>query len=413
MKKHNWDLRILLLFTILTLCACGMQSQSYTTAGERAAGDKATTGSVAAQDKAMLKFEELDFADSQKLQYAEQFTVESGGDYNLVTIVDNGRFLLVPDGEPVPDGLPKDVTVLRRPLDRVYLVSSSAMDLIQAVGALPDVRLSGTRQENWYIEEAADAMAQGEILYAGKYNAPDYELILSEGCDLAIENTMIHHKPEVKEKLEELGIPVLVERSSYEKHPLGRLEWIKLYGVLFGKEEEAKRCYEEQLERIQPILEQKPTGVRVAFFSVASNGSVTVHKPEDYIAQMIELAGGEYILKASRETKESALSTMKMQMEDFYAAAKEADVLIYNSTIEGELADIDDLLAKNILFADFKAVKESYVFCTERNCFQESMGIGELMEDLNHAVKEAGGALSTAEQVTENYTYLRKLGNRR
>lgn len=62
------------------------------------------------------------------------------------------------------------------------------------------------------------------------YSAPDYELILSKNCDLAIESTMIYHKPEVKEKLEQFGIPVLVEHSSYESHPLGRTEWLKLYG---------------------------------------------------------------------------------------------------------------------------------------------------------------------------------------
>ena len=62
-------------------------------------------------------------------------------------------------------------------------------------------------------------------------------------CDLAIESTMIYHNPEVKEKLEQLGIPVLVERSSYESHPLGRTEWMKLYAVLLGKEEAAETAF--------------------------------------------------------------------------------------------------------------------------------------------------------------------------
>lgn len=65
--------------------------------------------------------------------------------------------------------------------------------------------------------------------------APDYELILSGGCGLAVESTMVNHVPEVREKLEELGIPVLIDQSSYESHPLGRTEWIKLYGALLGK----------------------------------------------------------------------------------------------------------------------------------------------------------------------------------
>ena len=46
--------------------------------------------------------------------------------------------------------------------------------------------------------EARQAMEEGRILYAGKYNAPDYELIYGEGCDLAVESTMIYHSPEVR-----------------------------------------------------------------------------------------------------------------------------------------------------------------------------------------------------------------------
>ena len=92
------------------------------------------------------------------------------------------------------------------------------MDLVRQIDAMSDIRLSGTKEDGWYVEEAREAMEEGDILYAGKYSTPDYELILDEGCNLAIENTMIYHNPEVKEKLEELGFPVLVERSSYESH---------------------------------------------------------------------------------------------------------------------------------------------------------------------------------------------------
>ena len=74
---------------------------------------------------------------------------------------------------------------------------------------------------------------------------------------------------------------------------------------------------------------------------------------------MIELAGGTYSLNGYVPEEENALSTLKMQMEDFYAAEKDADILIYNGTIEGELTSIDELVQKNSLFADFKAVKTS------------------------------------------------------
>ena len=82
-------------------------------------------------------------------------------------------------------------------------------------------------------------------------------------------------------------------------------------------------------------------------------------------------------------TGENALSTMNMDFESFYAAAKDADVLIYNSTIDGELTTIDELCAKNQLFADFKAVKEGNVWCTGKNMFQETMGLGDMIRDMN------------------------------
>lgn len=59
----------------------------------------------------------------------------------------------------------------------------------------------------------------------------NYETIVSSSCELAVESTMIYHTPEVKEQLERLGIPVLVERSSYESHPLG--EWSGSASMVF------------------------------------------------------------------------------------------------------------------------------------------------------------------------------------
>ena len=112
-----------------------------------------------------------------------------------------------------------------------------------------------------------------------------------------------------------------------------------------------------------------------------------MRKPGDYIARMITLAGGIYALSDEEEEEENALSTMNMQMEDFYLAAKDADILIYNGNITGELENLEQLLAKNTLFGDFKAVKEKQVYCTGKNFFQETTAIGSLMEDLSHVIR--------------------------
>ena len=181
-----------------------------------------------AQTQAAVSWSDMQPTDSVDLEYAECFSVDHyDGGYSLITVKDDARYLVVPENASVPDGLDADIVVLQQPLDSIYLVSSSVMDQFVALDALDSIALSGTKQDGWYIDEAKQAMADGKITYAGKYSAPDYETIYSADCNLAIENTMIYHTPEVKEQLEKLGIPVFVERSSYEPHALGRMEWIK------------------------------------------------------------------------------------------------------------------------------------------------------------------------------------------
>ena len=223
-----------------------------------------------------------------------------------------------------------------------------------------------------------------DSLYAGRYSAPDYEGILAEQCGLAIENTMIYHTPEVKEQLEKFHIPVLVDHSSYENNPLGRTEWVKLYGILTGREEEAAAAVEAQEKAFEAVREKEASGKTVAFFYLTANGEVNVRKASDYLPKMIEMAGGRYIFDQLGEKEDMASSTVTMQMEEFYAAAKDADYVIYNSTIEGGLGSMEDFLAKSPLFEKFQAVQENRVFCTTKNLYQSSMELGDIISDIHH-----------------------------
>lgn len=322
-------------------------------------------------------------SEHMELLYAEQFSVdryENG--ISLVTVGDGEKYLLVPENETVETS--GDITVINTPADNIYLAASSAMDLFFGIGADDRIFAASTLERDWSLPYVKQAMSDEDILYAGKYSAPDYELILSEGCGIAIESTMIYHKPEVKEQLERFGIPVFVERSSYESHPLGRLEWVKLYGLMTGKEEEAEKLFSEQSELLQSVSQNGSAGKTAAFFYISQKGSAVVRKPDDYVSKMIQLAGGEYIFTSDDlNTEENAQSTTDMQFEAFYAAAKDADVLIYSSTIDGGIEDISALLEKNSLFADFKAVKSGNVWCTDKNMFQQTTAAAEIISDLN------------------------------
>lgn len=327
---------------------------------------------------------ELEYEDSMELLYAEKFSVDyyTGG-FSLVTVNGSERYLVVPEGKESPGDLAEDITVLYQPLDRIYLVASAVMDMFISMDSLDVIRFTGTKAASWYLEEAREAVETGNILYAGNYSAPDYEQILAEGCDLAIENTMVYHTPEVKEQLEKFGIPVMVDYSSYETEPLGRTEWVKLYGLLADREEEAAEAFAGQQEAFASIGDAEDTGKTVAFFYITSSGEVNVRKASDYLPKMIELAGGHYVFSDLGAEDDTASSTVSLQMEEFYAAAREADYLIYNSTIDGEISSVEELFGKSELLENFKAVREGNVYCTTRDLYQSSMELGTMITDIH------------------------------
>ena len=335
-----------------------------------------------AAEKAPKDFGDLGITGTMELKYAQQFSVDYLADgCSLISIQESGRFLLVPEGQEPPLNIDRDIAVLRQPVENIYLAATSAMCLFDALGALGHISMSGTKADGWYIENAQAAMDRGEIIYAGKYSAPDYEMLMAKSCGLAIESTMINQRPEVKEKLEALGIPVMVERSSYETHPLGRTEWIKLYGLLCGEDKTAGEIFGGQVAYLDGISAES-TGKTVAFFYISSTGNAVARKSGDYVVKMIEMAGGRYVFDDIGDA-DTATGSVNLEMERFYAGAKNADIIIYNSSIDGEVHTIAELLAKSNLLADFKAVKNGEVWCTSKNLFQETTGFGLMILDMN------------------------------
>lgn len=328
---------------------------------------------------------------SLDLAWATGFTVDLyEGDRALACIADGTRYLFVPAGD-APQGIAEDVTVLERPLSNIYLASSSTLCLFAALGAVDCVSHVSVTQETCTVEAFTQAIASGDIVYGGKYSAPDYEAFLNGGCRLAVENTMIYHTPEVREKLMQLGVPVIVEQSSLESAPLGRLEWIMLWGAMLDKVSAAQEVLDRQAQLIADVearVAAKPLDCTVAFFYINANGAAVVRKPGDYVAKMIAMAGGTYAFAQLGSTDENRSSSTTLEMEAFYAQAKDADVIIYNSTVAGRLKGLDELVALNPLLADFKAVKNRRAWCCEQNVYQQMTATGEVVVDLHEAIAD-------------------------
>ena len=336
---------------------------------------------------------------SMALDYAECFSVDYyAGGYQLVTVDDGARYLAVPEDMPVPEGLDPSILVLQKPLDRIYLAATSAMALVDRLGALDAVRFSSQRAEDWSVASAAEAMNEGRVLYAGKYSEPDYELLLREGCDIAVENTMLLHAPKVRELLGLLGIPVFIDRSSYEPHPLGRTEWIRLYGALLDREAEAAAFFDEKKAAVEALAEIPSSGKTVAFFYINTDGAAVIRGADDYIVRMIELGGGVYAF-ADMEGQDRGHASVAVTMEDFYAAAMQADYLIYNAAVDRTIGSLGDLAARSPLLAALPAVKESRVFSTGEDLYQATDTVTDLIGDVRRML----------EGQEEGMTFLKKL----
>ena len=372
----KWLALVLALAMVLSISACGGN-----TTGENDAADNQSGQNTGGQE--VPENEETDgpvLEGQMELDYAQQFTIDLYSDgYRMITIEGAAApYLVVPEGAEVPAALAEGAVVLQLPIERAYVASTSMMSLLDAIGGLDRVKLVATEQEKWYLENIVSRMEAGDIAFSGSYDEPDYELMTAGDIQLHLDSGMVDGHPEVLEKFAELGIPSLVERSSQEGHPLARVEWVKVLGVLFDMEEEAQQYFEEQKALVEGA-DGADTGKTASMGYITSTGKCYSRNGGDYMAQMIALAGGEYIL-ADMEPEESG--NTNMTFEDWYARNKDADYMFYVNFALG-FNSLQEMLDYNPLFADFKAVQEGHVYVTSPDFTQSTAAIASIIADMN------------------------------
>ena len=152
------------------------------------------------------------------------------------------KYLIVPEDVEIPAGLDKNVIIIQRPLEKTYIADEDILELLK---------------ENFEIDE--------ELLMEGDAEDPDYKEIVKNKCNLAVlPSSVLEIEKDSKEKKDEkeqlldlserfatLQIPVFVDRMADEEKEEAKLEWLKIYGVLFDCEEKANEVYTEKLTELQ------------------------------------------------------------------------------------------------------------------------------------------------------------------
>ncbi len=337
----------------------------------------------------------LTYLRSMEKVYAEQFDVHYyEGGYKYLEIGDGNTYLIVPEGGAVPGGLDPAIRILQQPLDRIYLAATACMSLFDCTDSLDVIALTSLKAEECYVDGAKAALERGDILFGGKYSEPDYELFVDSDIDVAIENTMILHTPKVIDMIELLGVPVFIEYSSYEPHPLGRTEWMRLFAAMINREEQADAVFAERVAVMDKIEQEPSTGKTVAIFLIDSTGKAQVRSSDDYLSKIIEIAGGENAFTYVT-VEESGRTNVNMTMEEFYAKAVDVDYLIYNASgYSADVNTLDKLLEKSDLLADCKAVKEGNIWWIGPETYQRADSLSDLVADIHRMLTGEEGEMT-------------------
>lgn len=162
---------------------------------------------------------------------------------------------------------------------------------------------------------------------------------------------------------------------------------MKLFGALMGMEEEADTYFDEQVKKVEAVTSGDKTDKTVAMFYISSGSDkIYARNGGDYMAAMIGMAGGNYIM-ADFEPEKTGNSANTF--EDVYSRCIDADYVFYvNFALKFE--SIEDMTAYNPLFGDFKAVKEGNVYVTSPDFTQSTAAIAGIIEDMHAVLMDSG-----------------------
>ena len=298
----------------------------------------------------------------------------------LVTDGENFRLLLVPRGKTAPKGVIADKTIYI-PLKSVMTLSSTFVGAMAKMNVLDSLKAVTTSQNYWYIPEVKEALNRGAIKYVGGDNMepPDYELVKSIEPDLAFVYTGTVGQRHIMKKFDEMGIRYAVNNEYLESNYLGRMEWIKFTAAFYDKELEAEKLFNDAVKSINKT-KAKVDGLKKPkiAWGLSWMGKVYVSNADSYVGKWIIDCGGDYVFKSIGKGSDTQVS-----MEDFYAKAKDADILIFSSTTN-YMKDptIRGIIKDNPLFANIKAVKNGEVWAYAPDWWQTIPETSLFVEDI-------------------------------
>ena len=313
----------------------------------------------------------------------------------------------------------RSAVVLRVPLNRVAALSTSQIGYILRLG-LRD-RIVGVSDGQYIVDSILYERAQQKSVVSVGYDAGALEKLMALNLDLVLDFTTGGDYDNY-EQIVRTNLPLMLTSEWQESSALAKLEWIKLYGILFGVRALADSIYEQEKSKYETLKSLIAQGE--ASSNLKGSESDRPHCPKvlagmsyggvwhasggnSFTANLVRDAGGCY-LWASDTSRELTFS-----FEQVYALADSVDVWVNPSMF----ATADEILALEPRVKNIKAFKEKRVF---QNDGRKGKGAGndfyegaitrpaELLWNLTKCIK---GSVPGVNSVDTTYKWYRNIYN--
>lgn len=311
-----------------------------------------------------------------KLLDAKGFAITQFDGYKLLDVVDPWkpskllhRYILIDRDKPKPSDLPKG-DIVRVPVQSTACLYSVFVGSLDMLGALPTV--NSVAEERYIDNEVLkDRIAKGSVKLLGEASAVNVEALISSNPEIILASPF---KNMGYGRMEKTGIPIVEVASYMESTPLARSEWIKFFGVLYGKEHVADSIYNALRDRYNSV-KKVADGVtsRPTLFVDKKFGQVwNMPGGGSYMARFFSDAGAKYLWDDTSEG-----GSVKLSFESVYQKAEHADfwVIRYNKPQDMTYSDLRHEYEPYSLFKAFK--QKNIIYCNTNKVSYYEEGIME------------------------------------
>ena len=198
-----------------------------------------------------LKYKKKDKDEAEKVEYDDDGKpiAKSAGEiteelYHSKVV----NYLIVPKGVEVPAGLEKEMVIIQRPVNKTYTASKAAVNFIEDLDISKKIAAKGKHEETDYKEIIKNKI--NLAFFSGK-------MIPEKDCDKKEVKELKAELEKVEKRFATLGIPLIIDRSAAEKDELGKAEWVKVYGAVYGCQKKAKEVYSDEAKEIEQKLDKE------------------------------------------------------------------------------------------------------------------------------------------------------------